>query len=112
MAADSKYGRRDFFKDSLFSVAKAAHEFVKHKDAPREQATPPPRTDWLRPPGAVEECLFLDRCTRCSDCVKACPYETIVFDRRDGTPVIFPDRVACHLCSDFPCIAACEADAL
>ena len=112
MAADSKYGRRDFFKDSVFSVAKAAHEFVKHKDAPRDQAAPPARTDGLRPPGAVEEALFLERCTRCSDCAKACPYHAIVFDRRDGSPVIFPDQMACHLCEDFPCITACETDAL
>ena len=31
---------------------------------------------------------------------------------RDGSPVIFPDQMACHLCEDFPCIAACETDAL
>ena len=47
MSADRTYGRRDFFKDSVISVAKAAHEFVKHKDAPREQAPPAVRTDWL-----------------------------------------------------------------
>ena len=112
MAADPTYGRRDFFKDSVISVAKAAHEFVKHKDAPREQAPPPVRTDWLRPPGAVGESLFLERCTRCSDCAKACPHGAIVFDKRDGSPVIFPDVVACQLCEDLPCIAACETEAL
>jgi len=112
MAADPTYGRRDFFKDSVISVAKAAHEFVKHKDAPREQAPPPVRTDWLRPPGAVAESLFLERCTRCSDCAKACPHGAIVFDKRDGSPVIFPDVVACQLCEDLPCIAACETEAL
>ncbi len=112
MAADPTYGRRDFFKDSVVSVAKAAQEFVKHKDAPREQAPPPARTDWLRPPGAVAESLFLERCTRCSDCAKACPHGAIVFDKRDGSPVIFPDLVACQLCEDLPCIAACETEAL
>jgi ferredoxin-type protein NapG len=112
MAADQTYGRRDFFKDSVISVAKAAHEFVKHKDAPREQTPPPVRTDWLRPPGAVRESLFLERCTKCSDCAKACPHGAIVFDKRDGSPVIFPDVVACQLCEDLPCIAACETEAL
>lgn len=113
MAADhTSYGRREFFKDSVISVAKAAHEFVKHKDAPREQAPPPVRTDWLRPPGAVGEALFLERCTRCSDCAKACPHGAIVFDQQDGSPVIFPDVVACQLCEDLPCIAACETEAL
>ena len=112
MAADPTYGRRDFFKDSVVSVAKAAQEFVRHKDAPREHAPPPARTDWLRPPGAVADLLFLERCTRCSDCAKACPHGAIVFDKRDGSPVIFPDLVACQLCEDLPCIAACETEAL
>ncbi|NGZ03778.1 MAG: 4Fe-4S ferredoxin [Nitrospira sp. WS238] len=112
MAGDSTYGRRDFFKDSVVSVAKAAREFTIHKDAPREQPAPPGRTDWLRPPGAVEETLFQERCTRCSDCVKACPPGAIVNDLSNGTPVIFADQIACELCEDFPCIAACATDAL
>ena len=70
------------------------------------------RTDWLRPPGAVDEALFLERCTKCSDCAKACPYGAIVFDQRDGTPVIFPDQVPCYLCDDLPCINACATEAL
>ena len=39
MAADPKYGRRDFLKDSVVSVAKAAREFAAHKDAPRCEQT-------------------------------------------------------------------------
>lgn len=113
MPSNPHYGRRDFLKDSVLSVAKAAHEFIKEQEAPAERKdAPPPRTDWLRPPGAADESLFLERCTRCSDCAKACPYGTISFDQRDGTPVIFPDQVPCHLCDDFPCIAACATDAL
>ena len=112
MAADPKYGRRNFLKDSAFSFVKTAQEFITHRDAPPEQAPPPVRRDWLRPPGAVDEALFLERCTRCNDCAKACPYQSIQFDRRDGSPVIFPDQVPCHLCDDFPCIAACATEAL
>ena len=33
MATDPKYGRRDFFKDSVLSVAKAAKEYAAHVDA-------------------------------------------------------------------------------
>lgn len=112
MSADPEYGRRHFIKDSVLSIAKTAHEYVKHRDAPAEPAKPERRSDWLRPPGAVEEALFLDRCTRCADCVEACPHGSIQFDVQDGSPVIFPDRTPCHLCEDFPCIAACAADAL
>ena len=111
MASEPKYGRRDFFKDSVLSVAKAAKEYSAHADAPSAKPAPPGRTDWLRPPGAVSEPLFLERCTKCGDCVKACPQESIV-PHQDGTPVIFPDQVPCYLCDDVPCIAACATDAL
>ena len=102
MASEPKYGRRDFFKDSVLSVAKAAKEYAAHADAPSEKPAPAcGRTDWLRPPGAVSEALFLERCTKCSDCVKACPHESIA-PHQDGTPVIFPDQVPCYLCDDMP----------
>ena len=66
----------------------------------------------MRPPGAVAEAAFLERCTRCSDCIKACPPGAIVSDLANGTPVIFANQVACELCEDFPCIAACATEAL
>lgn len=112
MASDPKYGRRDFLKDSVFSVARAAQEFSKHREAQPEKQAPVIRKDWLRPPGAVEETLFLDRCTKCNDCVKACPHGSIVLHQVDATPVIFPDQIPCYLCEDLPCIAACATDAL
>lgn len=111
MATDPKYGRRDFFKDSVISVAKAAKEFSSHADGVPEKPVPVMRTDWLRPPGAAGEAIFLERCTKCSDCMKACPHESIVI-HQDGTPVIFPDQMPCYLCDDTPCIAACATEAL
>ncbi|BFU93881.1 MAG: Ferredoxin-type protein NapG [Nitrospira sp.] len=112
MATDPKYGRRDFLKDSVLSVAKAAREYSKHAEVLPEKPAAAPRTDWLRPPGAVAESLFLDRCTKCSDCAKACPHGAIVFHQEDGTPIIFPDQTPCFLCEDLPCIAACGTEAL
>jgi ferredoxin-type protein NapG len=111
MAVNPSYGRRDFLKDSVLSVAKAAQEFTKQKDAVQVQAPPSARTDWLRPPGAMEEALFLERCTKCSDCIKACPPGAVIVTS-DGTPGIFADETPCVLCEDFPCIAACSTDAL
>ena len=108
MASEPKYGRRDFFKDSVLSVAKAAKEYAAHADAAPEKPAPAIRTDWLRPPGAVSEALFLERCTQCGDCNKACPHDAIV-PHADGTPVIYPDQMPCYLCDDVPCIAACAA---
>jgi len=112
MAADPSYGRRDFLKDSVLSVARAAQEFSKQTDAVPTQTPPPFRTDWLRPPGAVDDARFLERCTRCSDCIKACPPGAIVAHAHDGTPILFADQSPCLLCEDFPCIAACATEAL
>lgn len=112
MATDPQYGRRHFIKDSIVSVVKTAHEFAKHRDAPSEQPEPVVREDWLRPPGAVREETFLERCTQCGDCVKACPYGAITAHPRDGSPIIFPDQTPCYLCEDLPCITACGTDAL
>src|SRR5262245_41346109 len=112
MASEPEFGRRRFIKESVLSIAKTAREYVKHRDEPPDQEAPAWRTDWLRPPGAVEETLFLERCTRCADCLEACPYESISKSPVDGFPVILPDEAPCRLCDDFPCITACETEAL
>lgn len=112
MTNEPQYGRRRFMKDSVLSLVKTAQEFVKYRDAPPEKGQPTPRNDWLRPPGSVKELIFSERCTRCGECAKVCPYESIKFDPKDGLPIIFPDEAPCHLCEDFPCTAACETDAL
>lgn len=112
--SSSNQGRRQFIKQSVVSLGVTVQEFIKHRDAPREKEKSAPcvRHDWLRPPGAVEEKLFLDRCTRCGDCLDACPHDAIRESVVDETPVIFPDEAPCLLCDDFPCVAACETEAL
>ncbi len=74
----------------------------------------PPRR---RPPGAVTEAIFLSECTRCGACADGCPHDAIFsFNDRSGplagTPILIPDRRACHQCEEFPCAAACEERAL
>ncbi len=63
----------------------------------------------MRPPWARDELGFLDACTRCGDCVAACPEQILA--KADGG---FPERVAdageCSFCRD--CVAACETGAL
>lgn len=112
MADDPQYGRRRFLQDSVLSVARAAQEYVKHRDAPSEKPAAPPRPNWLRPPGAVEEALFVERCTKCGDCLKACPHDSIQSHAGDALPVIYTDETPCYLCEDFPCVAACATEAL
>lgn len=71
----------------------------------------------FRPPGAIQENRFLAECTRCGDCAAACPHDAIVpapprFREGAGFPMIDPDHQPCRWCADFPCIAACEPNAL
>lgn len=74
----------------------------------------PPRR---RPPGALAEPLFLAACTRCMACIEACPHRSIFTLAEHvglgaGTPVMVPDERPCHLCTDLPCVTACEPGAL
>lgn len=117
MAEEFDKERREFLKQSVLSVGKTVYEYYEQqKEIPADPAPKVPpvkvRVDWLRPPGAVEEELFLDRCTKCGDCLPACPYASIKNDPATGYPVIFANESPCHLCDDFPCIAACETEAL
>lgn len=65
-------------------------------------------TEAVRPPGAVET-GFLDLCTRCSDCVTACP-EGIVIMGPDSFPIVQLDAGACTFCT--ACADVCETGAL
>ncbi len=116
MGEEIDKGRRQFLKQSAWSMGKTVYEYYEQqKPDARPDPLPAPvkaRTDWLRPPGAVEEALFLDRCTRCGDCLPACPYGSLKKDPATGYPVLYANESPCFLCDDFPCIAACETEAL
>ena len=114
--ADPAFGRRTFLRQSLVSLGSTVQEFVKHRDAPTIKGTTPKNVPlqkgWLRPPGAVSDQDFLERCTKCGDCIDACPHHSIQKLLNDETPAIFPSEQPCQLCDDLPCISACEVDAL
>jgi ferredoxin-type protein NapG len=76
-----------------------------------------PNPAWvLRPPGAIKpDEEFLAACTGCGDCIPVCPPECIItIKREDGqlVPVIEPSVKPCYLCTELPCIAACDEGAL
>jgi ferredoxin-type protein NapF len=57
-----------------------------------------------RPPWALAEALFINACSRCGDCVPACPTRIIVIVR--GFPEVDFKRGECTFCG--ACAAACK----
>ena len=103
--------RRQFFQKALHKVAETV---VKQSDA-RVTAR---ASRWIRPPFAIAELEFLLGCTRCSDCIAACP-QGVIFPLAArlgadvaGTPALDLVNKGCHLCTDWPCVNACKTAAL
>ncbi len=63
----------------------------------------------LRPPWAVEEYLFVDKCVQCGDCAKACE-ENIILLNEHKQPYIDFNKGECTFCEK--CLHSCEAGAL
>lgn len=115
-AHEPELGRRNFLRHSVVSIGTTVQQFIKHRDASTQKSaqktTIQEKPGWLRPPGAVQEDQFLERCTQCGDCIDACPHDAIEQLLVQETPGIYPGETPCQLCEDFPCIEACETDAL
>ena len=104
--------RRGFFRSAFTEITK---KFVAF--SAKTESKPVRKRKYIRPPGAVEESLFLSRCTRCNECIKVCPHYCIRGLDSDveygiGTPIIIPEITPCRLCPDLPCIRACKDKAL
>lgn len=109
MIRDNRPGtRRQLFRESL-------GEWLEKALAATEERMVPER--YLRPPGALPEVAFLAACTRCGECVAACPPKVIRTVPTSGglaagTPYLDVLRSPCIACPDMPCAAACPTEAL
>jgi len=74
--------------------------FFRGRPRPQAQIRPP----WAQPEGA-----FIDACTRCDECLKACP-QGIVISGDGGFPSIDFSRGECTFCGD--CVNTCQPHAL
>lgn len=63
----------------------------------------------IRPPWALPAGQFGDRCTRCNDCLGACP-EHILVVSDGGFPAVHFTRGGCTFCG--ACVDACKPQAL
>lgn len=132
---EKRVPRRGFFRLGFHRIAEAAADAIEnagrelHEVRRRTMGDVAPTPIWpeprdpdrqefqARPPGAVEEPRFFDLCTRCGDCLEACPVWAIRNEddqeAHPGYPVVEPNMTACTLCEDpLPCIVACETGAL
>jgi ferredoxin-type protein NapF len=63
----------------------------------------------MRPPWSIDEARFLDTCSRCLDCVSACP-ERVLGRGDGGFPEIIQGAGECSFCGS--CVTACAPAAL
>lgn len=107
---DEPQDRGDFFRSLGTLVAGFVAERI-------EEAVTRIGPALLRPPGALDELVFLTACTRCDRCLPACPHDAIRkaapgAGLSAGTPYLDPRSMPCFLCADLPCITACPEGAL
>ena len=117
---DQEYDRRNLLRQGFHFFAKPAVEKVQDKIDSVNKAVDKitKRVPVLRPPGAITEKAFLQSCSRCDECIHACPKDAIQRAPKKmgflihNTPYIDPMRNPCVMCTDLPCIPACPDGAL
>lgn len=63
----------------------------------------------IRPPWSYDEHEFVERCTRCGECISHCP-ENILTKDKHGFPRVNFSKGECLLCHE--CVDNCEVEAL
>lgn len=101
------------------SLPKLDQPHVQPASRALPQATPhPPAAAMriLRPPGALPPGEYESACSRCGQCVAACPAQAIQLDGKqlyaDGLPYIIAANQPCVVCESLACMSACPTGAL
>ncbi len=103
--------RRDFFR---FGMGQAVRSLLQSVTPEADRMN----VCWFRPPFALQELEFQRVCTRCDQCLLACPHQVIYRLPQEfgphvsGTPALRLLAQGCHQCSGWPCVAVCEPGAL
>ena len=103
--------RRVFFREAVARAVRPLANYIEQRmDLPARRVV-------LRPPGAIEEPQFIDRCYRCGACREECPADAIFPLGKGegdaaGTPAIHADRAACVICDGLKCTEGCPSGAL
>ena len=107
--------RRKFLSDSARTVGGVGLTALMLGLYTRESRALP--AEAIRPPGAMEEDMFLGACIRCGLCVRDCPYDTLKLAKPGenvalGTPYFTARDIPCEMCEDIPCVKVCPTGAL
>ena len=110
-------GRRGFFKEALNQLIQPVAEFLDDRISDHVPAEEPGNRSLFRPPGALPEVEFLEKCHRCGNCVKNCPANAIFplqTSQPDiaNTPYIDPEEQPCVICDSLACMYVCPSGAL
>ncbi len=110
---EDKTDRAGFLKSYLLDLLDGVHSAFPDELAEFAGRFP----ELIRPPGALPEREFLEKCRRCGACIKACPYFVLkpVFKANqfdEGTPTLRAGEAYCRFCQDLPCVNACPSGAL
>jgi ferredoxin-type protein NapG len=116
---EQKVTRKDFFRSGFLKAGEGLTElFRSWVDVEPAARVRPKGPAFTRPPGALPESQFLEKCTKCDECIKLCPHWVVrkagmeLGPSIGGTPILLPKENPCVMCEDFPCIVACEPGAL
>ena len=110
--------RRQFFKTGAIALGSLAIVGAGAAYLKSNKKNEIPATNFLRPPGAIDEDIFVAECIKCGLCVQICPIQAIKLADIDsgldyGTPFIEVRNQACDFsCDSLQCVETCPTAVL